>query len=196
MYPRLNRAAQTAAIIWVVLWGIIEPLAFFGVIPTPTLWLRLLFFAAVSGSFLVAFLRRPPAAVAPGKTPEDASVRVVVQPAIVQHPLIGLRDVIGVQIQNHSSAPVFIVSVQFGLPDHQVLQYAKDAITGEWLTRRELRPGDSFTIHAYPEHLLSEGRTADRFGPAIVKDAIGRVYSSDPNSVRQSLIAASQTRSA
>jgi hypothetical protein len=184
MLARVDRASKSAMLIWLALWGFIEPLAWLGLIPTPTWWIRAIFLASVVAGFVIMLTRRP--------SREDSVLFVQVQPGIVHHPVLGTRDLVSVEVQNHSSSSVFIAQISLQMTGGLQLICFRDDFTGELFHRRELRPGESYSLNLDPAAILSDGRSIGQFTAAVARDALGREYLSDSTALRRALKAASQ----
>ncbi|MDX9721275.1 MAG: hypothetical protein RBU37_11060 [Myxococcota bacterium] len=93
---------------------------------------------------------------------------------------------LGICVQNHSPVRFFAVQVTLELSNGTHLYLQRDAITHEFQAKRGLDPGDSFTFHINPDVSKLWDYEA---GPvvivcAVVKDAIGRTFRSDPASLK------------
>ena len=116
-----------------------------------------------------------------------APLKVVVRPGFIGHPSFGAKPMLSVTAQNHSSQPIFLSQWSLSLPGDSVFTVLRDHATGEWLHRRELRPGESFTLHIDPYEVMSSGRSFADFDHAIVRDEIDRSFASERGSVQKAL---------
>jgi hypothetical protein len=113
-------------------------------------------------------------------------VRVEVKGGFVAMPLGEVKDILIVEVQNHSPMTVFLGNVQIKLKDNRTLFPSADAITNEYQKRRELRPGERFSFNILPSTILDRVAVEDVVC-AIVSDDIDRTYESDQNSIRSIL---------
>ena len=115
-------------------------------------------------------------------TAPTPDVRVEVNPHLIKdfNPLINeVTSVLGVTVQNHSPAVVYVTNISFELKDGKRLMVTKDAVTGNFQSKVELNPGNSFTFYVDPESLRNDEAN---LVCAIAVDAIGRVYRSSETS--------------
>jgi hypothetical protein len=102
-------------------------------------------------------------------------VRVVVFPAETYPPTRGIKHLLGIHVQNHSPAVVFISGISIMLKGNRGLLLYRDAITGAEQSRRSLRPGESFRWSANCDDLLRDYSIDDIDG-VVVHDDIGRQF--------------------
>jgi hypothetical protein len=113
-------------------------------------------------------------------------VRVKVKGGFVQPPYGEVQDIIIIEVQNHSSMTVFLGNVSIKLKGERQLLVPRDAMTGEYQRRRELRPGEKFSFNIFPS-VIAEQVDPDEVLCAKVSDDIERTYESDPKDI-QSLL--------
>ncbi len=89
-----------------------------------------------------------------------------------------IRNIVVIDVQNHSPTSVFLGNVVVRLRNGNVLFAPKDAATGEHQTRRELRPGQKFSFHMDPEVIFEHTKLDDVLCAAVTDD-IERRYESD-----------------
>jgi hypothetical protein len=83
---------------------------------------------------------------------------------------------LGIQVQNHSPATVYINSVCFETQEPGGRLFPNgDAITGDYQRQRELPPGKSFSIHVELEEAL-KGKGIDYITNVVATDGVGREY--------------------
>lgn len=131
-------------------------------------------------------------------TPEHHGVAVLPKPHIKVKAGVGLGiypsglryKSLDVDVQNHSPLTVFLRAVVLKLRDGRHLVVRQDCVTGESQRRRELRPGEAFTVHFVADDLFAEVGPEDLVG-VLVKDDIDRVYESDEGEFRQTIQALS-----
>lgn len=111
---------------------------------------------------------------------QKPDIRLKTSPGFVSTPL-GVKGVIIVEVQNHSPMVVFTGMVNIQLKNKNKLVIACDPVTGEHQKRRELRPGEKFSMHFFPEAIFDKVRP-DEISHVVITDDIDRVYESDPNS--------------
>jgi len=108
-------------------------------------------------------------------TAPKPDVRVVVYPAMTYPPTPGVRHLLGIRVQNHSSVPVYISGISIILKTGVGLLLFRDAVTGAEQSRVVLRPGESLQWSANADELLIEHSPKDYVG-VVVHDDIGREY--------------------
>lgn len=113
-------------------------------------------------------------------------IRVKVNGGFVSMPIGEIKDVLIIEVQNHSPMTIFLGNVQIKIKGNKILFPQSDAITGEYQKRRELRPGEKFSFNILPETIMSKV-SIDEIVSAVVSDDIERTYESDQESI-QSLL--------
>lgn len=88
----------------------------------------------------------------------------------------GIKTYLTVTVQNHSPVMFFLNSIAFEMKDGRTMVPTMDDLTGEWFSKREIRPGESYTFYMDPERLREH---ADKFVCVRATDAIGRFYRSN-----------------
>ena len=112
----------------------------------------------------------------PPKTPE-----VDVGCAVTNHHLVGMINIIGIKFRNITDRSIFITSIMLELSDNQSLFVKQDKLTGEINgAKREVRSGDSFSFHILASELKEIGRPASDYTFAVVHDAAGGSYKTEP----------------
>ncbi len=110
-------------------------------------------------------------------------IRVKTSPGFVSSPA-GVKNVITVEVQNHSPMVVFTGMINIQLKNKHNLVIVSDPVTGEYQKRRELRPGEKFSMHFYPEAIFEKVRP-DEISHVVITDDIDRVYESDPEAFQR-----------
>lgn len=105
-------------------------------------------------------------------------IRVKLSGAILPKRYGGSKQLLAVDVQNHSPVTVFLNHVRLRVAGERQFVSLRDAATGENQRRRELRPGESFSFHFSPEEILEELDPEDVIS-AAVKDDIDRLYESE-----------------
>lgn len=90
----------------------------------------------------------------------------------------GTRDVLIIEVQNHSPMVVFTGMVSIQLKNQHKLVFTQDSM-GEHQRRRELRPGEKFAFYLFPE-MIFDKVSPDDISHIVVTDDIDRTYESDP----------------
>lgn len=139
-------------------------------------------------SVIVELLSKDRPAIGQLTKPDSTSlhkpdIRVMTSPAFVSTPA-GAKDVITVEVQNHSPMVVFTGMINIQLKNEHRLVIVSDPVTGEYQKRRELRPGEKFTMHFYPEAIFDKV-TPDEISHVVITDDIDRVYKSDPKTFQR-----------
>lgn len=110
-------------------------------------------------------------------------VRIKVIGGFVQMPFGETKDILILEVQNHSPMTVFLGNLQIKLKDNRTLFFASDAITNEVQRRRELRSGEKFSFNILPETIFNSVSIED-IVCAVVSDDIDRTYESDKESIQ------------
>lgn len=113
-------------------------------------------------------------------------IKIKFTPGFAQTWFDGVKDVFTIEIQNHSNMTVFMGMVRLMLNDGKQLLFTKDSLTGDFQKRRELRPGQSFGVHIFPEDIF-EHVTPDEVVGVAVTDDIDRIYELRSEEVTESL---------
>jgi hypothetical protein len=116
-----------------------------------------------------------------GKTrtdPKQPDLRLEVRPALALDPLGAVFPLLAITAQNHGTSDVFLQSITLELKSGKQFFYSRDSVTGEYQGRRQLRPGESFTMNLDPHELVRHRVSPDDVVGAIARDAIDRVYRS------------------
>jgi len=113
-------------------------------------------------------------------------IRIKFFPAYAQTWTDGVKDVFSIQVQNHSNMKVFMGMVRMLLNDGTQLVFTEDSLTGLPQTRRELLPGESFSVNIFPEDIF-ENVTPDEVLGVAVTDDIDRAYELRSDEVKESL---------
>lgn len=147
--------------------------------------LKAAFFGHLQG-FMTGF--HAAATGTPGGTPPVASapaIRVIVKEGQAFVPGYAPRNLVSVEIQNHSERAFFLGAVQVEFPDGTVGHLVYDAITKNPFERRRIEPGDSASVWIEPSDLR------DVLGAEAVSvvavDKIDRRYASQPGQVARAL---------
>jgi len=119
-------------------------------------------------------------------TLKKPDIRIKFTPAYAQTWVDGVKDVFTIQVQNHSNMKVFMGMVRMLLNDGRQLVFTKDSLTGYPQTRRELLPGESFSVKVLPEDIF-ENVTPDEVVGVAVTDDIDRAYELRSEEVKESL---------
>jgi hypothetical protein len=90
----------------------------------------------------------------------------------------GTKDVLIIEVQNHSPMVVFTGMVSIQLKNQHKLVFTQDSM-GEHQRRRELRPGEKFAFYLFPE-MIFDKVSPDDISHIVVTDDIDRTYESDP----------------
>jgi hypothetical protein len=90
-----------------------------------------------------------------------------------------------VTVQNHSPITVFLGSVFIETKTGEQVIVPRDFITGEWQKRRELRSGESFSFHIFPQQIQEFSKLG--LICAAVRDDIDRVYRSTETELQTAL---------
>lgn len=98
----------------------------------------------------------------------------------------GVKDIISIEVQNHSPMTVFMGMVNIQLKTKGKLFFPRDLVTGEFQRRRELRPGEKFSVNLLPE-IIFDKVELDELSHASLSDDIDRIYESDSDSFRELL---------
>jgi hypothetical protein len=90
-----------------------------------------------------------------------------------------LRVLLTVEVQNHSPQDFFFGSLWFETSDGQVMQPMRDGVSGEWITSKAVRSGDSISYRFSAEVMLqAAAKNGIDIRCALVKDKINREYRS------------------
>jgi hypothetical protein len=119
-------------------------------------------------------------------TLKKPDIRIKFAPAYAQTWIDGVKSVFTIQVQNHSNMKVFMGMVRMLLNDGRQLVFTKDSLTGQPQTRRELLPGESFSVNILPEDIF-ENATPDEVVGVAVTDDIDRAYELRSEEVKDSL---------
>jgi hypothetical protein len=119
-------------------------------------------------------------------TLKKPDIRIKFFPAFAQTWTDGVKDVFTIQVQNHSNIKVFMGMVRMLLNDGRQLVFTKDSLTDLPQTRRELLPGESFSVNVFPEDIF-ENVTPDEVLGVAVTDDIDRAYELRSDEVKDSL---------
>lgn len=119
-------------------------------------------------------------------TLKKPDIRIKFAPAYAQTWVDGVKDVFTIQVQNHSNIKVFMGMVRMLLDDGRQLVFTKDSLTGLPQMRRELLPGESFSVNILPEDIF-ENVSPDEVVGVAVTDDIDRVYELRSDEVKESL---------
>lgn len=84
---------------------------------------------------------------------------------------------LAITVQNHSDSSVFLGSVKIDIKNGTFLFYQRDAITGRFNVRQELRAGEAFSFHVDPVQLKSDVIDLEQIKGVSINDDIDRVYS-------------------
>lgn len=120
-------------------------------------------------------------------TAPTPDVRIKVQPALAGIQGVGLVSVLTITVQNHSPVTVYLGNVFLELRNGNVYLPLGDPFTGEYQKRRELHPGDSYTLNVDPAQLLTKKLPPKDIACAAVRDAIDRIYRSEKAEFRAAL---------
>jgi len=85
-----------------------------------------------------------------------------------------------VEVNNFSSIPFHMSSVNLQLDDKTTAFFQKNQLTNEYQVQRTIEPGKSYTFGIKKESLMNEKKSLiNRFQNVFVKDQIGREYYAD-----------------
>jgi hypothetical protein len=119
-------------------------------------------------------------------TAPTPDVRVNVRAGVAVLPLRGTLYPLIITVQNHSPVTVFLGNPFLEMRTGEMLVIPRDFLTEDWMQRRELRSGESFSLHVNPDDIrqydLTKGLVC-----AAVKDDIDRVYRSSEAELRNAL---------
>lgn len=107
-------------------------------------------------------------------------VRVIAYAAVAM-PREGTQQYLRVVVQNHSPVVVFVANISLALRSGTMLMAPRDAVTGEWQSRRPLQPGESYAQNMDGNSLLEHG---DDVLYAVITDDVGREYRSSEEGMR------------
>lgn len=85
---------------------------------------------------------------------------------------------LSIKVENHSPLALFMGNIELRLKDGRLAYVPKDSVTGEYQKRRELDPGESFTLNIATDVVAKKLNPKDLVC-AVVTDDINRVYESD-----------------
>lgn len=110
-------------------------------------------------------------------------IRVKINGGFVQAGYGKPKDIIIVEVQNHSPMTVFLGNISIQLKDGRHLLVPRDAVTSEYQRRRELRPGEKFSFNFDPKIIIEEV-DIDNIAFVKVSDDIDRTYESNPEDIQ------------
>lgn len=108
-------------------------------------------------------------------------IRVLVKPGFIAQGAY-TREILFVEVQNHSPNDFFFSGIQLELSDGMNMLPPRDTVTGEFVTSRKLESGNSYTLHLDPRALLASAK-GQKFISAVAIDKIDRRYKSAPGTL-------------
>jgi len=118
-------------------------------------------------------------------TAQRPDVRVRVHTSLV-FPGDEAKEMLHVEVQNHSPVVVYMKSVSLLLDDGSGLFAPRDAATGMQQYRRELQPGEGYDFFYSPD-MITEKVDPDRIVAAAATEDVGRVYRAEEDETRKAI---------
>ena len=122
-------------------------------------------------------------------------IRVTTAVAMTDDRHRGFVSVLTINVENHSPRPLYLASFRLLLKDQKTLFLQRDCLTGALNAAKTIDGGDSASFHVDPEIVLDNSDVAaSEVVCAQVYDKIGRIYASDAETMRKTILALQSQR--